>query len=259
MKHERFNTTDHNAAIFMRASVAKRYGNPALFAAEAMILLRYKEAFAGKRVLDLGVGTGRTTRYLAPFACDYLGIDLSPAMLAAARARFPQMRFALMDLRELGQLSPESFDFVFGPWNIISAFSHEERLQILRRVQGLLSPGGIFAFSAHNRDWRYAGGHPMSKPLRPRTIVDAVHPKSWINYLSRRKLRHEVADHAILNDEAHRWQGVFYYIGRDAQIRQIEACGFEFIEALSEDGDTLRPGEPTSGNGTLHYICRKRP
>jgi hypothetical protein len=56
MKHERFDTTDRNAAIFMAPAVAKRYGNPAPFAAEAVILLRYKEAFAGKRVLDLGVG-----------------------------------------------------------------------------------------------------------------------------------------------------------------------------------------------------------
>jgi SAM-dependent methyltransferase len=79
MKHERFDTTDRNAAIFMAPAVAKHYGNPAPFAAEAMILIRHKEAFAGKRVLDLGVGAGRNTQYLAPFAANYLGIDLSPA------------------------------------------------------------------------------------------------------------------------------------------------------------------------------------
>jgi hypothetical protein len=65
VKHERFDTTDRNAAIFMAPAVARRYGNPALFAAEAMILLRYRDAFTGKRVLDLAVGSGRTTRYLA--------------------------------------------------------------------------------------------------------------------------------------------------------------------------------------------------
>src|SRR3954467_1912708 len=74
MKHERFDTTDPDAAIFMAPAVAKHYGNPAPFAAEAMILIRHKEAFAGKRVLDLGVGAGRTTQYLAPFAANYLGI-----------------------------------------------------------------------------------------------------------------------------------------------------------------------------------------
>src|SRR5437588_10707046 len=133
MKHERFDTTDRNAAIFMAPGVARRYGNPAPFAAEAMILLRYKEAFAGKRVLDLGVGAGRTTQYLAPFASHYLGIDLSPAMLALARSRYPNVRFADMDLREIGKLQSESFDFIFGPWNILSAFSHDERIQIMRR------------------------------------------------------------------------------------------------------------------------------
>jgi hypothetical protein len=101
-------------------------------------------------------------------------------------------------------------------------------MQIIRRVHNLLTPGGLFAFSAHNRDWKYAGGHPVSKPLRPRNIVDALHPMSWVNYLSRRKLRREEADYAILNDEAHRWQGVFYYITPDAQARQLESGGLEF-------------------------------
>jgi hypothetical protein len=131
-------------------------------------------------------------------------------------------------------------------------------MQIIRRVHNLLTPGGLFAFSAHNRDWKYAGGHPVSKPLRPRNIVDALHPMSWVNYLSRRKLRREEADYAILNDEAHRWQGVFYYITPDGQARQLESGGLEFLEALAEDGRTLRPGESTEANGTIHYVCRKR-
>jgi SAM-dependent methyltransferase len=258
MKHERLDTTGRNAAIFMAPAVARRYGNPALFAAEAMILLRYRDAFAGKRVLDLAVGSGRTTRYLAPFAADYLGIDVSPAMLALARARYANVRFADMDLREIGKLQPESFDFIFGPWNILSAFSHDERIQLIRRVHDLLSPGGLFAFSAHNRDWKYAGGHPLSKPLRPRNVIDALHPMSWVNYLSRRSLRSENADCAVFNDEAHRWQGVFYYISRDAQVRQLEACGFEFLEALAEDGRALGASDPTEHNGSIHYVCRKR-
>ena len=258
MKHERFETTDRNAAIFMAPAVARRYGNPALFAAEAMILLRYKEAFAGRRVLDLAVGAGRSTRYLAPFAAEYLGIDLSPPMLSLARARYPQVRFLDMDVREIGKLPAQGFDFIFGPWNILSAFSHDERLQIIRRVHDLLAAGGLFAFSAHNRDWKHAGGHPLSKPLRPRTLIDALHPMSWVNYLSRRHLRREQPDYAMFNDEAHRWQGVFYYISRDAQVRQLETCGFEFLEALSEDGMTLRPGDSTGHNGSIHYVCRKR-
>src|SRR6476620_7758730 len=77
VKHELFDTTDRNAAIFMAPAVARRYGNPALFAAEAMILRRYRHAFTGKRVLDLAVGSGRTTRYLAALASNYLGIDVS--------------------------------------------------------------------------------------------------------------------------------------------------------------------------------------
>lgn len=70
-------------------------------------------------------------------------------------------------------------------------------------------------------------------------------------------MRREETDYAILNDEAHRWQGVFYYISPDAQVRQLQSCGFEFLQALAEDGRTLRKGEPTDTNGTIHYVCRK--
>src|SRR3954451_20915155 len=97
MKHERFDTTDRDAAIFMAPAVAKHYGNPAPFAAEAMILIRHKEATRDRQ---------------------------APA---------GEFRFHLRSVK------------------LLSAFNHEERMQIIRRVHNLLTPGGLFAFSAHNR------------------------------------------------------------------------------------------------------------
>jgi SAM-dependent methyltransferase len=41
----------------------------------------------GARVLDLGVGAGRTTSFLAPRASTYLGIDVSRKMVRSARRR----------------------------------------------------------------------------------------------------------------------------------------------------------------------------
>ena len=44
----------------------------------------------------------------------------------------------------------------------------------------------------------------------------------------------------------------------DTVAIKLEACGFEFLEALAEDGHTLRPGEATEHNGSIHYVCCKR-
>ncbi|SDK19366.1 class I SAM-dependent methyltransferase [Streptomyces indicus] len=44
-------------------------------------------------VADVGCGTGRVTEYLAARGLDAFGIDLSPGMLAIARANNPDLRF----------------------------------------------------------------------------------------------------------------------------------------------------------------------
>ncbi|WP_157851668.1 class I SAM-dependent methyltransferase [Streptomyces monomycini] len=54
----------------------------------------------GARVLDAGCGTGRPTcaQLCAGGGLDVTGIDVSEAMLAAARANVPEARFLLVDL-----------------------------------------------------------------------------------------------------------------------------------------------------------------
>jgi SAM-dependent methyltransferase len=58
---------------------------PPLIAAQDGLL----PAVAGARVLDLACGQGRMSRYLARRGADVLGIDVSAAMLAKARAAGP--------------------------------------------------------------------------------------------------------------------------------------------------------------------------
>src|SRR4051794_969007 len=48
---------------------------------------------AGGRVADLGCGPGHVTALLDPLGLDASGIDLSPAMIAQARADNPHLRF----------------------------------------------------------------------------------------------------------------------------------------------------------------------
>lgn len=55
----------------------------------------------GRPVVDVGAGPGHGTAYLVGGGADASGIDLSPAMVAQARARYPQGRFEVGDLRRL--------------------------------------------------------------------------------------------------------------------------------------------------------------
>jgi len=89
-----------------------------------------------RRILDVGCGTGFTTRRLArrfPRA-DVLGVDLSPAMIVRAnRVLFPNLRYAVGDVRTLEGW----FDLVVGfyVWMLLP----EGDLEVLRN---LLAPGG---------------------------------------------------------------------------------------------------------------------
>ncbi|HKX68578.1 MAG TPA: DUF480 domain-containing protein, partial [Intrasporangium sp.] len=59
-------------------------------------------AHAGEEpVVEVGSGPGHVTAYLADGGADAVGIDLSPAMVAEARRRFPDGRFEVGDLRRL--------------------------------------------------------------------------------------------------------------------------------------------------------------
>lgn len=45
----------------------------------------------GRRALDFGCGTGRSTRFLQHLGYDTLGVDIAPEMLAIARQRQPEL------------------------------------------------------------------------------------------------------------------------------------------------------------------------
>jgi trans-aconitate methyltransferase len=51
----------------------------------------------GERILDLGCGSGQLTAKIADVGADVIGIDLSPDMIAQARANYPHVEFNLGD------------------------------------------------------------------------------------------------------------------------------------------------------------------
>ena len=111
---------DRLVGISPEASVAAySLGDPALLAAatqEIVDWLRGRGLLAGRpAVLDLGCGIGRLAAALAPEVGGVVGLDASPGMIAAARARcagIPGLRFVLGSGRDLSGLPDAAFDLV---------------------------------------------------------------------------------------------------------------------------------------------------
>ena len=260
MRRETFDLSEHNARIFFSGHLAEWYDGQSLCPAETMILLRHRDAFAGKKVLDLGVGAGRTTRFLLPLASSYTGVDLSPQMIARSRQIFPKARLLEMDIRELGALADETFDFVFAPWAVLDALAPDDREKALRRIAGLTANGGAFVVSSHNRSAALSGKPPaLEWSRRPvRCLLNVGHfVIARFNYLRMKHLREETPGYALFNDMAHGWQGVFYYIDREAQIAQLARHGFRVNEVYGEDGRMVGPDDDVSPDGCLHYVAVK--
>lgn len=81
----------------------------------AELLRRWDLLGPGASVVDVGCGIGRLAARIAPRAGRVLGLDLSPAMVAEARARcghLPGVRFELADGRSLRPAEDGSADLV---------------------------------------------------------------------------------------------------------------------------------------------------
>ncbi len=97
----------------------------------------------GRTVLELGCGTGRYTRELAPQAGLYLGVEPSPSMLNLARKSFAGLPVPPVLLRARGQALPlrsGSVDVVLAAWVVVN-LREEIRDRVLKEASRVLRPG----------------------------------------------------------------------------------------------------------------------
>jgi SAM-dependent methyltransferase len=146
---------------------------------------RVMERVAGEArdqpILDVGVGGGRTTPFLRSVSEDYVGIDYLESLVQAARRRYPGARFEHMDARELSGFGERAFALVVFSRNGIDGVPHADRPQVLSEIRRVLRPGGLFAYSTHNLDYRLAG----HRPARAQWRRALAHPARAVRYALR--------------------------------------------------------------------------
>jgi trans-aconitate methyltransferase len=166
------------------------YGRTGAFVHQlASGVLEWLNPQAGERVLDLGCGDGQLTQRLAATGARATGVDLSPEMVAAARARGVE---AVMANAEALPFADASFDAVFSNAALHWVRDHEAMLAQVHRV---LVPGGRFVAEM--------GGHGNIAAIRVALIA-------------------ALARHG----QAGREDGVNYYPTPEPYARRLTDAGF---------------------------------
>jgi SAM-dependent methyltransferase len=99
------------------------------------------EHVTGKKTLDFGCGTGRSTRFLRKLGFCVTGVDISDDMLRVARATDPSGDYRLVPGDNFDQFEVEAFDLV------LSAFTFDNipgaiKARIFCDLGKLLTPNG---------------------------------------------------------------------------------------------------------------------
>jgi SAM-dependent methyltransferase len=233
-----------NQKTYAKAQVLDYYdGLSELFPAEKVLFEKLSQKIKDSKVLDIGVGGGRTTKYLLPLASDYTGVDYVPEFVERVKRKYDGGNFLCGDARNLKEIADETFDFVLFSYNGIDAVGHEDRLKVLKEIRRVLKTGGTLMFSSHNRDYRHFGKPYWLKDIRL-NLGFVKNLMSYFFFLPRHllmKKREVYADeYAIVNDCDHRYSLLFYYIRINAQIKQLEKLGFSNIEAYNARGERVK-------------------
>lgn len=160
---------------------------------ENNILGRFFQELKGKKVLDVGCGTGRTISDLKKAGANVVGVDPSEEMLKIAKKKFSSVEMFAGEIENL-PFEDESFDVVVTLFVIAHLKTLDKAFQEIYRV---LKPGGVFIVSNINQKKA-----PVLKMGREEFVIDSFYhmPKHVVEVLEENWLKVEQEEFVYEDD-----------------------------------------------------------
>lgn len=124
------------------------FGDYALQAIPGILSTLAETGITDGLIVDLGCGSGLSTREFIQAGYQVLGIDISPSMIEIARKRVPEADFRVDSLFkiEIPRCNAvtsigECFNYLFDPDN-----NSQTLMQLFQRIYEALNPGGLLIF-----------------------------------------------------------------------------------------------------------------
>jgi SAM-dependent methyltransferase len=226
---------------------------------EATILSELRPALGGMKMLDIGVGAGRTTAHFAPLVKEYVGVDYSEPMIQMCEQRFGKrqanVNFRVADATCLTSFQDRTFDFVLFSFNGIDSLSHEERIRALKEMRRVTVAGGRVLFSTHNvtaltRRMPQISWNPKRALAGIRAFMNRPY-KDIAGQLGG-------CEYVVVNDGAHGGRLRNFYVRPSFQVRELEGLGFKGVRVFSlESGREIAARESLDGrfDAWLYFLC----
>lgn len=223
---------------------------PALFRAWGPVLCDAAALRRGRRVLDVGCGTGALTVEAATRVTPggrAIGLDANPQMLAVARRKYPSIEWCDGHAEEL-PFDNASFDAVLSQFAMMF---FDDRVAALREMQRVLRPGGrivVAVWDAVERSSGYAALTALLERLFGKPVADAFRAPFVLGDAAR--LRALCADAGLTDAVIEAHDGMVRFDSIEALVSSEHACAWtlggllddaQFARLLHEAQSALRP------------------
>jgi ubiquinone/menaquinone biosynthesis C-methylase UbiE len=100
------------------------------------------EHVKGRKAMDFGCGTGRSTRFLWKLGFDTVGVDIAESMLKKARELDPEGDYRLVEDSDLRQFRANAYDLVLSAFTFDNIPTTEKKVDNFREIGRLLKSEG---------------------------------------------------------------------------------------------------------------------
>jgi len=97
---------------------------------------------AGGRALDIGCGTGRSTRFVRALGFDVVGVDIAQEMVREARSIDPTGDYRCVADGDLSQFGDGSFDLILAAFTFDNIPTEAAKARLLAELARVLKSGG---------------------------------------------------------------------------------------------------------------------
>jgi ubiquinone/menaquinone biosynthesis C-methylase UbiE len=96
----------------------------------------------GRKAIDFGCGTGRSTRFLQKLGFDTVGVDVAENMLKKARELDPKGDYRLIEEGNFSQFKDNAYDLVLSAFTFDNIPTMEKKVRNFRELRELLETEG---------------------------------------------------------------------------------------------------------------------